>query len=222
MYIRYTQPPADLYDWYEEYLQDEEEIDVKAGGGQTMTIGQMIVQFLLKLDWFSTLFPRIPVPIQKQIQFKIEEYAREYGTTVQDMMGAEAGATNKKDNHRRFEDKGGRGYDQQQNQQHQGNRWNQRGGGEETRYRDKERHRERDAYKGTSSRYEEDRYERSRSRSPPRHSKYSQGASGSHRRPSVDRYDDRYSSRSREDYGDRDRDRESYKSSSSSSHRRRH
>lgn len=34
MYIRYTQPPADLYDWYEEYLQDEEEMDVKAGGGQ--------------------------------------------------------------------------------------------------------------------------------------------------------------------------------------------
>ena len=34
MYLRYTQPPADLYDWYEDYLQDEEEIDVKAGGGQ--------------------------------------------------------------------------------------------------------------------------------------------------------------------------------------------
>lgn len=34
MYLRYTQPPGDLYDWYEDYLQDEEEIDVKAGGGQ--------------------------------------------------------------------------------------------------------------------------------------------------------------------------------------------
>lgn len=34
MYVRYTQPPSDLFDWYEEYLQDEEEIDVKAGGGQ--------------------------------------------------------------------------------------------------------------------------------------------------------------------------------------------
>lgn len=31
MYIRYTQPPADLWDWYEEYLEDEEEVDVKAG-----------------------------------------------------------------------------------------------------------------------------------------------------------------------------------------------
>lgn len=34
MYVRFTQPPTDLFDWYEEYLQDEEEIDIKAGGGQ--------------------------------------------------------------------------------------------------------------------------------------------------------------------------------------------
>lgn len=33
MYIRYSQPPADLFDWYEEYLQDDEEVEAKAGGG---------------------------------------------------------------------------------------------------------------------------------------------------------------------------------------------
>jgi pre-mRNA-splicing factor 38B len=79
MYIRYTQPPADLFDWYEEFLQDEEEVDVKAGGGQTITIGQMCRQFLVKLDWFSTLFPRIPVPIQKSIEQKLGDYDRKYG-----------------------------------------------------------------------------------------------------------------------------------------------
>lgn len=105
MYIRYTQPPGDLYDWYEEYLQDEEEVDVKAGGGQVrytqiafflnfisnisnisfinisfqvVTIGHMLYQWLTKLDWFSTLFPRIPVPIQKQIERKLNDYSREY------------------------------------------------------------------------------------------------------------------------------------------------
>lgn len=76
MYIRYTQPPSDLYDWYEEYLQDEEEVDVKAGGGQIMTMGQICRQWLVKLDWFSTLFPRIPVPIQKSIEKRLEEYSR--------------------------------------------------------------------------------------------------------------------------------------------------
>lgn len=84
MYLRFTQPPADLYDWYEDYLLDEEEIDVKAGGGQTMTIGQMVRQWLTKLDWFSTLFPRIPVPIQKQIESKLAQFARENNVSFSD------------------------------------------------------------------------------------------------------------------------------------------
>ncbi|XP_030756352.1 pre-mRNA-splicing factor 38B isoform X2 [Sitophilus oryzae] len=72
MYIRYVLPPSCLLEWYEDYLEDEEEVDVKAGGGQTMTIGQMLRQWLVKLEWFSTLFPRIPVPIQQKIQKYLE------------------------------------------------------------------------------------------------------------------------------------------------------
>ncbi|XP_030382407.1 pre-mRNA-splicing factor 38B isoform X1 [Scaptodrosophila lebanonensis] len=94
MYLRYTQPPADLYDWYEDYLQDEEEIDVKAGGGQVMTIGQMVYQFMTKLDWFSTLFPRIPVPIQKQIEKKIEQYCREQGITINQLSSGRSASAN--------------------------------------------------------------------------------------------------------------------------------
>jgi len=41
---------------------------VKAGGGHIMTIGEVATHFLTKLDWYSTLFPRIPVPIEKQIE----------------------------------------------------------------------------------------------------------------------------------------------------------
>ncbi|KAM6948467.1 pre-mRNA-splicing factor 38B isoform 1-T1 [Aplochiton taeniatus] len=67
MYIRYTQPPPDLVDWYDGFLDDEEELDVKAGGGCVMTVGEMLRSFLTKLEWFSTLFPRIPVPVQKMI-----------------------------------------------------------------------------------------------------------------------------------------------------------
>lgn len=44
---------------------------------QTMTIGQMLHQWLTKLEWFSTLFPRIPVPIQKQIESKINNYCQQ-------------------------------------------------------------------------------------------------------------------------------------------------
>jgi len=55
---------------------------VKAGGGNIMTIGQMCRQFLIKLDWFSTLFPRIPVPIQKSIEQKLNDYDRKNGTQM--------------------------------------------------------------------------------------------------------------------------------------------
>ncbi|XP_043686398.1 pre-mRNA-splicing factor 38B isoform X1 [Vespula pensylvanica] len=73
MYIRYTQPPADLFSWYSDYLEDEEEVDVKAGGGQVMKMGDILKQFLTKLEWFSTLFPRIPVPIQKELEHRLAE-----------------------------------------------------------------------------------------------------------------------------------------------------
>ncbi|KAG5326233.1 PR38B factor, partial [Pseudoatta argentina] len=73
MYIRYTQPPADLFSWYNDYLEDEEELDVKAGGGQMMKMGDILKQFLTKLEWFSTLFPRIPVPIQKDLELRLAE-----------------------------------------------------------------------------------------------------------------------------------------------------
>lgn len=79
MYIRYTQNPQELWDWYCDYLDDEEEIDVKAGGGLTMQIGQMLRQWLIRLEWFDTLFPRIPVPIQKYIMDSLREI---YGNRV--------------------------------------------------------------------------------------------------------------------------------------------
>lgn len=46
---------------------------MRAGGGQTCTIGQMVRHMLTKLEWHSTLFPRIPVPIQKDIEKKLAD-----------------------------------------------------------------------------------------------------------------------------------------------------
>lgn len=37
-----------------------------------MTIGEMVRQWLVKLEWYSTLFPRIPVPIEKDIAAKLK------------------------------------------------------------------------------------------------------------------------------------------------------
>lgn len=47
-----------------------------------MRIGQMLHQWLTKLDWFSTLFPRIPVPIQKAIERRVNEYCRTHNVNL--------------------------------------------------------------------------------------------------------------------------------------------
>lgn len=84
MYIRFTQPPADLVDWYEPYLDDDEELDVKAGGGQMLRIGDMLRHLLTKLEWFATLFPRIPVPIQKEIERRLAMHPPKVAAAVQE------------------------------------------------------------------------------------------------------------------------------------------
>lgn len=49
---------------------------MKAGGGCVMTVGEMLRSFLTKLEWFSTLFPRIPVPVQKSIDQQLKARPR--------------------------------------------------------------------------------------------------------------------------------------------------
>lgn len=41
-----------------------------------MTVGEMLRSFLTKLEWFSTLFPRIPVPVQKSIDQQLKARPR--------------------------------------------------------------------------------------------------------------------------------------------------
>uniref|UniRef100_A0A915BYW9 Pre-mRNA-splicing factor 38 n=1 Tax=Parascaris univalens TaxID=6257 RepID=A0A915BYW9_PARUN len=76
MYIRFCQPPTDLWAWMEPYLEDEEQIDPRSGGGDVMTMAQVVKMMLTKLDWYGTLFPRIPVPIQKEIELKFRDRAK--------------------------------------------------------------------------------------------------------------------------------------------------
>jgi len=73
MFLRYTLPPGSLWDWFEPYMDDEEEIDVKAGGGKPMTIGEMCKLMLTRLEWFDTRFPRIAVNVEKHIRNQLEE-----------------------------------------------------------------------------------------------------------------------------------------------------
>ena len=50
----------------------------------------MSYQFLTKLDWFATLFPRIPVPIQKQIEKSVEMYCRQNNINLYQIISTTA------------------------------------------------------------------------------------------------------------------------------------
>jgi len=74
LYIRFTQPPDTFWDWYKPYLEDEEELEIRSG--ITMTIGELCRHMLTKLEWYTTFFPRMPVPVQKELEKKLQDYDR--------------------------------------------------------------------------------------------------------------------------------------------------
>ncbi|XP_022085408.1 pre-mRNA-splicing factor 38B-like isoform X2 [Acanthaster planci] len=175
-----------------------EEIDCKAGSGSVMTIGEMVRSFLTKLEWFSTLFPRIPVPIMKDLEVKLQEWKVGF-LERQRQQQLEEGT--EEDGYQEIE--GGRDAERQPRNR------------EKTRSRSRDRHRSRskDRFRSRSkdrrrSRSRErrsrndDRHRRSRSRERKRRSRSSERR---HRR-SQERSRERRRSRSRERRRERDGD----------------
>ncbi|XP_066942793.1 pre-mRNA-splicing factor 38B-like isoform X1 [Macrobrachium rosenbergii] len=207
MYIRYTQPPADLWDWFEPYIDDEEEIDVRAGGGQTTTIGQIVRHMLSKLDWYSTLFPRIPVPIQKDIEKKLAE--RIASKPQNPTVGAYS-AQGKNDRY-------GSGGDEQ------ANRADREYATRDHEYeKDRQKNRERD-YDRDRGREKEKSHDKERDRDPERKRERSGERSRDYpreRNGDYDRHRDRYRERDREYDRHRNRDKDRKKSRSRSRERK--
>ncbi|RHZ69334.1 hypothetical protein Glove_284g113 [Diversispora epigaea] len=74
MYLRYVCKPAHLWDWFENYLDDEEQIQIQGGPRPvSITIGKLCRQLLTDQKWLGTILPRIPVPIARDIDQKLKE-----------------------------------------------------------------------------------------------------------------------------------------------------
>lgn len=71
LYLRYVADPKTLWSWFEPYIKDEEEFSPGSNGRMT-TMGVYTRDLLLGQYYFDTLFPRIPVPIMRQITAKLE------------------------------------------------------------------------------------------------------------------------------------------------------
>ncbi|KAI8997171.1 Pre-mRNA-splicing factor 38 [Pilobolus umbonatus] len=79
LYLRYVCAPAQLWDWFQYYLEDEEEIVISSGINPTkITIGKLCRMLLTEQKYQGTMLPRIPVPIARDLTKKLEDYDREH------------------------------------------------------------------------------------------------------------------------------------------------
>ncbi|XP_028087641.1 pre-mRNA splicing factor SR-like 1 isoform X1 [Camellia sinensis] len=72
LYLRYAADPKTLWNWFEPYVKDEEEFS-PGSSGQVTTMGVYVRDLLLGQYYFDTLFPRIPVPVMRQIVSNLEK-----------------------------------------------------------------------------------------------------------------------------------------------------
>ncbi|KAE9596117.1 hypothetical protein Lal_00030579 [Lupinus albus] len=73
LYLRYVADPKTLWNWYEPYVKDDEEFSPGSNGRMT-TMGVYIRDLLLGQYYFDTLFPRIPVPVLRQVVSNLEKF----------------------------------------------------------------------------------------------------------------------------------------------------
>ncbi|XP_019432721.1 PREDICTED: pre-mRNA-splicing factor 38B-like isoform X3 [Lupinus angustifolius] len=72
LYLRYMADPKTLWNWYEPYVKDDEEFS-PGSNGQMTTMGVYIRDLLLGQYYFDTLFPRIPIPVLRQVVSNLEK-----------------------------------------------------------------------------------------------------------------------------------------------------
>jgi len=179
MFLRYTLPPGSLWDWFEPYLEDEEEIDVKAGGGKSMTIGEMCRLMLTRLEWFDTRFPRIAVNVEKQIKNMLDERSAS-NRSYQGMAGA-GQSQSKREDQRKEEsragdkeksDKGGFSLRRDRSRSRSAERRRSRDRSREKKRSDRKKSRSRSRERHKKSHKRSRSRERHRSRSRDRHYKH--------------------------------------------------
>ncbi|CRG95595.1 pre-mRNA-splicing factor 38B, putative [Plasmodium gallinaceum] len=64
LYLRYVHSPANLWQWYESYLLDEEEFIASADKRKKVTIGEYVQSLLSDDKYFNTVLPRLPIKIK--------------------------------------------------------------------------------------------------------------------------------------------------------------
>jgi len=68
LYLRVATEPKNLWRWFEEFIDDAEEFTPSADPTLKMTMGKFCIKILTDMNYYNTMLPRIPVPIERQIK----------------------------------------------------------------------------------------------------------------------------------------------------------
>ena len=71
LYLRYTHPSVQLWDWFEPCLNDETMFSPTGVPSETIELGEYAKKLLLELNYYNTIFPRIPVPVLRDIKKRV-------------------------------------------------------------------------------------------------------------------------------------------------------
>ena len=71
LYVRYACPPEQLWRWLGDYADDLEEFAPGLDKTRTTTFGEYCLGLLTDLQYYTTMLPRIPVPVMRTIKVEL-------------------------------------------------------------------------------------------------------------------------------------------------------
>ncbi|KAG0207447.1 PRP38 pre-mRNA processing factor 38 domain-containing protein B [Mortierella sp. GBA30] len=76
LYLRYVCKPDQLWDWFGDYLEDDQDILLQSGVKPVhSTVGKMCYMLLHDQKFLGQILPRIPVLVMRDLEQKLEPYA---------------------------------------------------------------------------------------------------------------------------------------------------
>jgi pre-mRNA-splicing factor 38B len=183
LYLRLCAPPAQLWDFYKDYLTDTEELTLGVRGSRPSTIGKVVRELLTEPKFFDIFLPRFTVSQNKEFAQKLKEFDAANPTTASKGQKEEGEVVERK-----------RGRDNRSNsRERKRSRSRER---RRSRSRDRDNRRDTRDRKRSNSRDRDRRRSRSRDRDNRRRSR---SRSRDRKRPRDDDRDDRDSKRARND-----------------------
>ncbi|KAF2072964.1 hypothetical protein CYY_005730 [Polysphondylium violaceum] len=222
LYLRYCTPPAQLWDWFIEFLDDQETIKITPRGPD-VKMQKFILDLLRETKFSDTILPRIPVKIQKEIDKQISDYEIENGLNRKDNGKYNSSnnnnnnnnrRSNERDNRDRYDDRDGRD-SRDRNYRDNRDRYDNRDN-RDRNYNSRDRNDDRDSrdrYDGRDNRdrYDNDRNGRSNDRYNNKNDRYNSRSDDRDRYERDDRYrDHRFNKRDNDRYDDQDNREKSY------------